>query len=203
MSRCGGQGCLNVLLYLYMMTGRVLYANGLAVRLELDGVTGAWSTPTPSSTQNPDRWRLYKTSQPPEHMAFVWWDWVSSGQRRLEFEELVIDFTVHNDIGNFSSRQGIYLMPAQSSISGVGFYFGIQTSVHDPRTGGGGGKGLLFSRWKAHDLENAGVAPGSWSQSSGHEGGFIGVRYPYEWTAGGSASGSWIWRREPRHGPGR
>ena len=72
----------------------------------------------------------------------------------------------------------------QSDISDAGFYYGIQTDVSDPLTGKGRGKGLIFSRWKTRDLANANTAPDGWSESSGHEGDFIGVRRAYDWRAG-------------------
>ena len=133
--------------------------------------------------------RLENYFQPPEHMANVWWHWPrgvgSTGDKLNEFRELVMDITIHSDPGDFSDDQGLYLMLCHSSISDVGFYFGLQTDVHDPERGGRG-KGLIFSRWKTRDLANARVADPEegWTQSSGHEGDFIGVRRPYDWGAG-------------------
>lgn len=117
-------------------------------------------------------------------MAYVWWDWYGADGKAPQFRELTVDIKIHNDIGNFSDKHGMYLMLGSSSISGVDFYYGLQTSIYDPRTGQGAGKGLIFSRWSTRDLANARVAPGGWTQSSGHEGDFIGVRYRYEWTEG-------------------
>lgn len=59
------------------------------------------------------------------------------------------------------------------------FYFGIQTNVQ------GRGKGLIFSRFGTLDLANSETAGtnDSWSVSSGTEGGFVGVRRLYDWTA--------------------
>ena len=70
-------------------------------------------------------------------------------------------------------------------ISDVEFYFGLQTDVHAPESPYRRGKGLLFSRWATRDLANARISEiDGWTQSSGHEGNFIGVRRSYSWGAG-------------------
>ena len=117
-------------------------------------------------------------------MAFVWWDWNSVNGRTPEFRELTVDIKIHNDIGNFSDRHGMYLMLGYSNISGVAFYYGLQTHMYDPQNQGENGKGVIFSRWRTRDLANTRIAPGGWTESSGHEGDFVGVRYHYEWTQG-------------------
>ena len=117
----------------------------------------------------------------PEHMAYVWWNW---GSNQVSFRELLVELTIHNDIGDFSEHNGIYLMLSHGSIADVRYYFGIQTSVFDPRVGGRQGEGLIFSRWDTRNLDNARVPDGGWTQSSGHEGDFIGVRISYDWGAG-------------------
>ena len=140
---------------------------------------------------------------PPEHMVYVWWYWSSDDG---EFESLDIDFTIHNDIVDFTAPYGLYLMLGYAEISGVPFYFGLQTDVDDPASGSRG-KGLIFSRWETRDLDNAGIADpeDGWSQSSGHEGDFIGVRRSYDWGAGdyrvriapdGSDDGGRFYRQE-------
>ena len=117
---------------------------------------------------------LTRPISPPEHMANIVWDWPH------KFRVLEIDFTIHNDPGDFSGEHGLYLMLCQSFLSDVGFYFGLQTNVQRR------GKGLVFSRWGTRDLANARVADAveGWTQSSGHEGDFIGVRRAYDWGAG-------------------
>ena len=42
---------------------------------------------------------------------------------------------------------------------------------------------MIFSRWETRDLANVRVAEDGWSQSSGHEGDFVGVRKAYRWGA--------------------
>ena len=117
----------------------------------------------------------------PEHMANIWWNWPH------KLRVLEIDFTIHNDPGDFSDNHGLYLMLCNSYLSDVSFYFGLQTDVDDPNhVKGRRGKGLVFSRWETRDLANARVADvvEGWTQSSGHEGDFIGVRRAYDWGAG-------------------
>lgn len=95
------------------------------------------------------------------------------------FRELTTDFTIHNDVGNWSDKHGYYLILLSNDISGVAFYFGVQTDAN------GRGKALIYSRWGTRDLANARYSEsGGWTQSSGHEGDFIGVRRNYDWGAG-------------------
>ena len=125
----------------------------------------------------------------PEHVVYITWKWGrqgdSGGAQMDGFRELKVDFTIHSDPGNFAPRQGMYLMLGHGTISGTTYYFGLQTNV----LGRGGlyrGKGLVFSRWDERDLSFVRVAGGEegWSQSSGHEGDFIGVRRTYDWSEG-------------------
>lgn len=120
--------------------------------------------------------------QPPEHMANGWWEWPSNGPSP-SLKVLEIDFTLHSDPGSFSDQHGLYLMLCYSQLADVDYYFGLQTQVHDPARGGRG-KGLIFSRWKTRDLSNTRATPEGWTESSGHEGDFVGVRHPYDWGAG-------------------
>ena len=142
----------------------------------------ATATPSPSPTQIPGRADLYDDIAAPDHLAYAWWDW----NRGRRFGELVFDFTIHNDPGNFSDSHGLYLMVCFGRISNHNFYFGLQTNVYDPNQRRGRGKGLIFSRWGERDLSFARVAgeDQDWSQSSGHEGDFIGVRRSYNWGVG-------------------
>ena len=116
-------------------------------------------------------------------MTYIYWNW-NQGDR--EYREAVFDFTIHSDPGNFSDRNGLYLMVCSNRIGEHGFYFGLQTNVYDPDPNQRAwrGKGLIFSRWGERDLAWARPAEGGWMQSSGHEGDFIGVRVAYEWGIG-------------------
>ena len=132
-------------------------------------------TPTPTPTAN-----LYKPIYPPMAPAYMDWYWEVD---QAHFRELVTDFTVHNDVGDWSDQHGYYLILLQNSISDVGFYFGLQTDVRSDE--GNRGKGLTFSRWKTRDLANARYPDrDGWTESAGHEGDFIGVRWSYDWGAG-------------------
>ena len=129
------------------------------------------ATPVPTPTQVPGRADLYQSVYPPEHMAYIWWEWErgrdSTGKKIHEFEELVIDFTIHNDV-ELEGDNGLYMMLAASNISDVGFYFGLQTDVHAPEPPYRRGKGLLYSRWDTRDLANARFAEtDGWTDSSG------------------------------------
>ena len=119
---------------------------------------------------------LYDPVRGPIHAASFWWLWRDDQQR---FRELTTEFTIHNDVGDWSDEHGYYLMLAFSEISGANFYFGLQTDAN------GRGKGVIFSRWDERDLANARWSKtDGWTESSGHEGDFIGVRRFYPWSAG-------------------
>ncbi len=128
----------------------------------------------------PGRDDLYERISAPMAPAHVTWDWRG---RRDGLREVVMDFTIHNDVGNWSDHNGYYLMLMHTTISGIGFYFGLQTAISHP--GSTRVKGVVFSRWETRDLANARVAPtDAWTQSAGYEGDFIGVRRAYAWGAG-------------------
>ena len=134
------------------------------------------TTTTPSTpTQIPGRADLYKPHPLPQGLAYVWWHWEDKVRG---FQSIDFNFTIHNDIDarEIANDAGLYLILFSSDISGTGYYFGIQTDVYDPRVGKGRGKGLIFSRWETRDLANVRVTEDGWSQSSGHEGDFVGVR---------------------------
>ena len=140
------------------------------------------ATPTPTPAQIPVREDLYEYIQVPEHLSYVYWGWTPTS----DVGELVFDFTIHNDPGDFSDDYGLYLIVNQGRISGNLYYFGLQTDVYDQDLGRRRGKGLVFSRWGNRDLDDARIERGSdtWLQESGHEGAFIGVRRAYEWDEG-------------------
>ncbi len=121
-------------------------------------------------------------------MANIFWYWEEGEEN---FRELIIDFTIHNDpgsrsdknnSGNWPDKHGLYLMLCNSTISDTMFYFGLQTDAGR----GERGKRIIYSRWETRDLANARTADPTegWTESSGHEGDFIGVRRSYGWTSG-------------------
>ena len=131
---------------------------------------------TPTPTQIPDRAYLYEPISPPVAPAYIDWRW---GSDLAGLRELVTDFTIHNDVGDWSDQHGYFLILIQNSISDAGFYFGLQTDAN------GRGKALIFSRWGTRDLSNARYSQtDGWTESAGHEGDFIGIRRSYDWGAG-------------------
>ena len=143
------------------------------------------STPTPTPTQIPGRTDLYEKVALPEHMAYIWWGWTQAQDDR-GFEELEVAFTVHNDVGDMPGLDGLYLMVCYGKIAETPFYLGIQTNAHSATLPFyGRGKAAIFSRWETRDLELARFSEeDGWTQSSGHEGDFIGVRRSYDWGPG-------------------
>lgn len=133
----------------------------------------------------PGRDYLYEQISPPMAPAYANWYW-ERGHDRLR--EVILDFTIHNDVGDWSDTNSYYLILMQNDISGERFYFGLQSEVDHPDNPLGQtkrGKGAIFSRWGTRDLAYARAAPtDGWTQSSGHEGDFIGVRREYDWGAG-------------------
>ena len=98
------------------------------------------------------------------------------------FEELRFPFTIWNDVEP-QHDSGLYFMLCNAWVEDEAFYFGLQSNVQDGSPPHGWmGKGLIFSRWGTRDLADA--RTDGFTQSSGHEGDFIGVRRLYEWGAG-------------------
>ncbi len=153
-----------------------------------------------------DRPDLAQTIPSPQWMTAAWWHW-EEGQASLE-----IDFTIHTNVADWSDRNGLYLILAGGAkIGDTLFYFGLQTDVARPGVGRAG-KGVIFSRWETRDLSNARLAPNGFAESAGHEGDFIGVRRPYDWSAGryrarlarydSDSQGDWfgLWITDKDHG---
>ena len=84
----------------------------------------------------PGREYLYERIRPPMAPAYALWDWEPG---RSRFQKLVVDFTIHNDPGDWSDLNGYFLILMQAEIAGVGFYFGLQTDIN-------GVKGAVYSR---------------------------------------------------------
>ena len=107
------------------------------------------ATPAPTPTQIPGRPDLYQLHDVPEHLAYIRWSWIrwqnSEGGRFDELEELVFEFTIHNDVEPQGGGFGYYLMLGHTRISGVPFYFGVQTDVKYPDVALSYGKGSDLS----------------------------------------------------------
>jgi outer membrane murein-binding lipoprotein Lpp len=93
------------------------------------------------------------------------------------FREIEVNATIYDEPDN---HDGLYLQFYQSTINGIGFYFGIQTAVY---RSGVWGRGVIFSRWDTSDLGNALAADGGWSDSGDDYGSFVGVRQFMAWTS--------------------
>lgn len=138
-------------------------------------------TPTPTATPTAEEIELAAPVAVPVAMVGAWWNW----RNTTALNEITIDIEIHNDI-ELVGDNGLYLFGCQgggTGIGGTGYYFGLQTDVFDPTTSGRG-KGLIFSRWGTRSLTHARIPDEGWTQSSGHEGDFIGVRRGYEWGEG-------------------
>ena len=147
--------------------------------LELVEVRNSPSVSPPTAQDRPD---LYEIVQGARHMTQVEWYWNTCCGAQPP-DAIEIDFTIHNNVTDWSDRNGLYLMLAISRIGDTQFYFGLQTDVSRPGVGRTG-KGVIFSRWGTRDLAHARLAPNGFAESAGHEDDFIGVRRPYAWSAG-------------------
>jgi hypothetical protein len=85
------------------------------------------------------------------------------------------------------SNKGIYFSLYDQCINNIGSYFGIQTNLMRPTSNGHlptNNFGLLFSRWDTSDENDAGVLPNGYIENANHEGGFVGIRMPIEFSPG-------------------
>jgi hypothetical protein len=124
--------------------------------------------------------RPYKS--PPWHLVDIWWN---TGEDRA-FESYSIDVTISDAV---PSRVRLYVAPIGiASLSGTKFYGGIQTMADgytkQNRRLRRIGPGFLMSMWGERSEDAIRPSVGGLFQSSGHEGDFVSVRRPYEWTKG-------------------
>lgn len=119
---------------------------------------------------------------PPWHLVDLWWD---VGEDRT-FESYSIDVTLSDDV---PADVNLYIAPVGlGHLSKTPFYGGIQTQA-DGYTKADRrlrkiGRGLLMSMWGERDHDAIRPSIGGLCQSSGHEGDFVSVRRPYEWSKG-------------------
>ena len=102
-------------------------------------------------------------------------------------EMVTVEIDIHNDIQLGGAGNGIYSMVCSGDVDSIGYYFGMQTDVqnNNPNVSiRNTGKGLTFSRWKERNLTSARIPDDGFTESSGHEGDFIGVRRNYDWGVG-------------------
>ncbi|MCA9015760.1 MAG: hypothetical protein KDA77_10555 [Planctomycetaceae bacterium] len=118
----------------------------------------------------------------PWHLVDLWWD---LGQETL-FESYSIDVTISDDV---SATKNLYFAPiGLGHLSQIPFYGGIQTQVdgytRDNRQLRKIGPGFLMSMWGERSHAAIRPAQGGFYQSSGHEGDFVSIRRPYQWSKG-------------------
>jgi hypothetical protein len=111
----------------------------------------------------------------PCHVIAVHWEFTSS------LDVLEWDLTINVDPG---TSVGEYLALFNGSIDGAGCYLGLQTDVNIPQAGRGIGKGLIFSTWWSFDDSDTRIPVNGFIEMGSHEGNFVGVRRPYQWTTG-------------------
>lgn len=118
----------------------------------------------------------------PWHLVDLWWDTGSD----VPFESYSIDVAISEDV---PSTTNLYIAPVGlGHLNETPFYGGIQTqsdgnTKSDPKLRKIG-PGLLMSMWGERRLEAIRPSDGGFCQSSGHEGDFVSVRRPYNWTKG-------------------
>jgi hypothetical protein len=118
----------------------------------------------------------------PWHLVDLWWDLGEESP----FQSYSIDVTISDDV---PSTTNLYIAPIGiAHLSKIPFYGGIQTQA-DGHTKTSRrirkiGHGLLMSMWGERSLDAIRPSIGGLCQSSGHEGDFVSVRRPYEWSKG-------------------
>lgn len=113
------------------------------------------------------------------------WNYVQRMPRIEDFRTLAVDVEIGPGL---EVGHRVYVAAAQGFVEQSGFYFGLQTDLHDSRSGKMVGKGIIFSRWGVAEAGDARPAPGGWVEAQIHaqsrEGDFAGIRLPYAWTPG-------------------
>jgi len=118
----------------------------------------------------------------PWHLVDLWWDF----GEEAPFESYSIDVTISDDV---PATSNLYIAPIGiAHLNKIPFYGGIQTQAdghtktdrHIRKIG----PGFLMSMWGERSLDAIRPSIGGLCQSSGHEGDFVSVRRPYEWSKG-------------------
>lgn len=140
----------------------------------------------------------------PQGMAYGNWDFPQPQLNDLAFEIEIAS--------GDQQKPGRYFQLYDGNVGGTGKYFGFQTDLWHP-SGRWLGKGLLYSRWGSNDLADVRLTSGGFiERSPTKEGGFIGVRLPFDWTLGrytcwykptdDDSVGRWFEFRVKRHADG-
>ena len=124
----------------------------------------------------------------PWHLMVLSWNFADTIR---DFRRIDMDITINRDI---PTDYLLYISPFNGAFNGEQFYAGIQTNIggfttKDMTERGDGGKGAIFSRWSSDyktpiGLEYVDMFENGLCESSGYEGEFCSVRYPYKWTKG-------------------
>ena len=118
----------------------------------------------------------------PWHLVDLWWD---LGEKH-DFQSYSIDVEISKDLPNDTR---LYIAPIGiAHLNDVPFYGGIQTRS-DGKTKADRrlrviGPGFLMSMWGEREFDAIRPAEGGLCESSGHEGDFVSVRRPFDWSAG-------------------
>ena len=118
----------------------------------------------------------------PWHLVDLWWDLGEDSP----FQSYSIDVTISDDV---PATTNLYIAPIGiAHLNKTPFYGGIQTQA-DGHTKADRrirkiGPGFLMSMWGERSLDAIRPSIGGLCQSSGHEGDFVSVRRPYEWSKG-------------------
>lgn len=118
----------------------------------------------------------------PWHLVDIWWDLGEDAP----FESYSIDVTISKDV---PSTKNLYIAPIGiAHLNKTPFYGGIQTQANGHTKSDHRlrkiGPGLLMSMWGERSFDAIRPSIGGLCQSSGHEGDFVSVRRPYEWSKG-------------------
>ncbi len=111
----------------------------------------------------------------PAHVIYLHWGFTTA------VDTMEWDLTIHVDPG---TTVGEYLALFNGSVDGAQCYLGLQTNVSQPETGRGIGKGLIFSTWCSFDESDTRIAEDGFRELGTHEGRFVGIRKPFQWTTG-------------------
>ena len=118
----------------------------------------------------------------PWHLVDLWWDVGDD----TPLESYSVEVTISDDI---PSTKNLYIAPiGLGHLSKTPFYGGIQSQADGCTKQNQQlrkiGPGFLMSMWGERSLDAIRPSLGGFCQSSGHEGDFVSIRRPYEWTKG-------------------
>jgi len=113
----------------------------------------------------------------PWGLATVWWDFPAE---TAAFHSLSLDIDIEGE--EIGERRLYFALIGAEEIDGAPLYAGLQSGAN--LADGKSGHIAIFSRWNERSREAIRLAPGSYGQSAGYEGDFIGVRHPVPWRQG-------------------